>query len=143
MKNIYLRQLLVILLLISSIAYSQAWQFEPDSLRDDGPIVPMLINPLIEGYIPQVTYYNESNSVRKYNGFRVQILSTLSAHRADAMRKKLASDINYSARVIFSAPNYKVRVGSFTNRQDADRMQRYLYSIGYRNAWVVRARINK
>ena len=123
------------------ISMSQDWQFNPDSLRDDGPIIPMIINPLIDGYVPEIDYSKDEKS-DKYNGFRIQVLSTRSAKGAENMRLKMASQVNHSVRVIFEAPNYKVRVGSFTVRKEADRLRKYLFSLGYTTAWVIRARIN-
>lgn len=133
----------IILLLIPFSLFSQEWQFEVDSLRDDGPIIPMVINPLIDGILLEVDYYDNANEIdsnKVYNGFRVQVLSTQNGEDAENMRLDLISQINHSVRVIFDAPNYKVRVGAFTDRQDAERLRKQLYTLGYRRAWIVRAR---
>lgn len=152
MKDISMKQILsqvstiifVCMILFPVVSQSQEWRFEPDSLRDDGPIVPMIINPLIDGIVPEKDYPDNINEVelgKEYNGFRVQVLSTKNGERAENMRMKLISHINHSVRVIFEAPNYKVRVGAFTDRKDADQLRRQLYALGYRRAWIVRARL--
>ena len=123
------------------VLLSQEWRFNPDSLRDDGPIVPMLINPLIDGIVPEKDYNDEVESGKEYNGFRVQVMSTNNGVRAENMRMKLISQINHSVRVIFEAPNYKVRVGAFTDRRDAERLRKQLFALGYRRSWIVRARL--
>ena len=134
--------LFVILFLIPFTLFAQEWRFDPDSLRDDGPIVPMLINPLIDGYVPEKDYNtDEVESGKEYNGFRVQVLSTNNGVRAENMRMKLVSQINHNVRVIFEAPNYKVRVGAFTDRKDAERLRKQLFDLGYRRSWVIRARL--
>jgi len=133
--------LIIILLLIPITLFSQEWQFDPDSLRDDGPIVPMLINPLIDGIVPEKDYNDEVELGKEYNGFRVQVMSTNSGVRAENMRMKLVSQINHTVRVIFEAPNYKVRVGAFTDRRDAERLRKQLFALGYRRSWVIRARL--
>ena len=152
MKGIPIRQVIrkvptiifTCMILIPVISQSQEWQFEPDSLRDDGPIIPMIINPLIDGIVPEKDYFdniNEIESGKAYNGFRVQVLLTKNGERAENMRMKLISQINHSVRVIFEAPNYKVRAGAFTDRKDAERLRKQLYALGYRRAWIVRARL--
>lgn len=144
----FLRQIttiiLVCMILFPVMAQSQEWQFGPDSLRDDGLIMPMIINPLIDGIVPEKDYsdnVNEVKSGKEYNGFQVQVLSTKNGEYAENMRMELISQINHSVRVIFEAPNYKVRVGAFTNRNDAERLQEQLYTLGYHRAWIVRARL--
>jgi hypothetical protein len=132
--------LTIVLLLIPITLFSQEWRFDPDSLRDDGPILPMLINPLIDGIVPEKDYSNEVESRKEYNGFRVQVMSTNNGVRAENMRMKLVSQINHNVRVIFEAPNYKVRVGEFTDRRDAEWLQKQLFALGYRRSWIVRAR---
>lgn len=132
------------MILFPFISQAQEWRFEPDSLRDDGPIIPLIINPLIDGIVPEKDYSDNINDVesgKEYNGFQVQVLLTKSGERAENMRMELISQIDYSVRVIFEAPNYKVRVGAFTNRIDAELVQKQLYTIGYRLAWIVRARL--
>ena len=135
--------LIIILFLIPFSLFSQEWQFEPDSLRDDGPIIPILINPLIDGILPKIDYPDIGNGIdsnKVYNGFMIQVLSTKNGDTAEAMRMKLISQINHSVRVIFEAPSYKVRVGAFTQRKDAERLRKQLFTLGYRQAWIVRAR---
>ncbi len=137
--------IIVLILLIPNISQSQDWQFSIDSLRDDGPIVPMLINPLIDGIVPEKNYSDntsEGDSKNYYNGFRVQVLSTQIGEEAEEMRLKLISQINHSVQVIFDAPNYKVRVGAFQDRKDAQRLLDQLDFLGYRKAWIIRARIS-
>ena len=135
--------ILIIIIIFPISAHSQEWQFEIDSLRDDGPIIPMVINPLIDGILPIIDYSdngNEIDSNKVYNGFMVQVLSTQNGDTAEDLRMQLISQIIHKVRVIFEAPNYKVRVGAFTDRNDAERMRKQLYALGYRRAWIVRAR---
>ena len=152
MKEISIRQVLskvptvvlVYVIFFPIIAQSQEWRFEPDSLRDDGPIMPMIINPLIDGIIPERDYLDNMNNVesgKEYNGFQVQVLSTKNGEHAETLRMELISQLNNSILVIFEATNYKVRVGAFSDRKDAERLRKQLYTLGYRRAWIVRARL--
>ncbi|MCJ7801354.1 MAG: SPOR domain-containing protein [Candidatus Marinimicrobia bacterium] len=136
--------ILIIIIIFPISADSQKWRFEVDSLRDDGPIIPMVINPLIDGILPIIDYSDNDNEIdlnKVYNGFMVQVLSTQNGEIAENMRMQLISQIIHKVRVIFEAPNYKVRVGVFTDRNDAERLRKQLYALGYRRAWIVRARL--
>jgi len=46
-----------------------------------------------------------------------------------------------SVYVVYETPNYKVRVGDFIAREDADKMRQKLQNMGYLSAWVIRTRI--
>ena len=134
---------IIIFFLIPLSLFSQEWKFDVDSLRDDGPIVPMVLNPLIDGILPEVDYSDYANGIdssKVINGFRVQVLSTQNGDIAEEMRMELISQMNLNVRVIFDAPNYKVRVGAFTDRNDAEQLRKQLYALGHRRAWIVRAR---
>ena len=39
--------------------------------------------------------------------------------------------------IIFELPNYKLRVGNFLNRKEAESFQKKIVRLGYRTAWVV------
>lgn len=71
-------------------------------------------------------------------GFRVQLASTQNLLEA-LSTKSLADTLlpNYDVYIIYDAPYYKVRVGDFRNRYDADRAVSYLASHGFPDAWSV------
>jgi len=133
----------LLILFIPLLLYSQDWQFHPDSLKDDVPKVPMILGPLIEGYTPVIDYSagNRETEGDEYNGFQVQVISVDNLQRAELMRIKLSSKLNHKVEIIFDAPNYKVRVGEFTDRIDAERVRKQLMEFGYMRSWVVRARL--
>jgi len=54
----------------------------------------------------------------------------------------MKNTINDSVYVDFEAPNYKVRVGDFIDRDSAESLQQDLVQMGYNSAWVLRTRIN-
>ena len=97
----------IILFLIPFSLFSQEWRFEIDSLRDDDPIIPMVINPLIDGILPEVDYSdsaNEIDSTKVINGFRVQVLSTNNGEDAENMRMDLISKINHNLSMFAIIP---------------------------------------
>ena len=70
------------------------------------------------------------------------MLATRYIERADSLAIIMKNTINDSVYVDFEAPNYKVRVGDFIDRDSAESLQQDLVQMGYNSAWVLRTRIN-
>ncbi len=75
-------------------------------------------------------------------GFRIQIFSSSGVDEAsmirDAATEKFSKDSVY---IIYDAPVYKVRVGDFLNRFEANQRLPEFSEKGYRDAWIVPDRI--
>jgi hypothetical protein len=78
-------------------------------------------------------------------GYRIQIFFDSGINSSD--RAKQARDEflflfpDIPAYVSWKAPNYRVRVGDFRNRLEAEKMLQSII-IGYPNAWVIKDEIN-
>jgi hypothetical protein len=78
------------------------------------------------------------------SGFRVQIFSSTDIDEANGM--KVAAEQRFPGEVFYVAyepPTYKVRVGDFLQRYDADRLARTLREAGYSDSWIVPDRVLK
>ncbi|MEE9288890.1 MAG: SPOR domain-containing protein [Bacteroidota bacterium] len=77
-------------------------------------------------------------------GFRVQVVSTSDIEEASYLRDSvsvfLPDDWVY---VIYHTPYYKVRVGDFLSRIEANRMSLFLRKNGFSDAWIVPDRVLK
>ena len=62
--------------------------------------------------------------------------------RADSLAVIMKNTVRDSVYVDFEAPNYKVRVGDFIDRNSAESLQQDLVQMGYNSAWILRSRIN-
>jgi hypothetical protein len=75
-------------------------------------------------------------------GFRIQIFSSSNVDETTLMKnlalEKLVGDSIY---VVYDAPVYKVRVGDFVNRYEANQRLPEFVEKGYRDAWIVPDRI--
>lgn len=74
-------------------------------------------------------------------GYRVQLLQTQDAKLARATVREAILALNTDVEIIYEAPYYKVRAGSFTNRYDAEQLQNLASEKGYANSWVVRTQV--
>jgi hypothetical protein len=71
-------------------------------------------------------------------GFRIQILFTGDIEQANQTRDSAAMLLpDEWVYVVYDAPYYKVRVGNFTEKMEANPLQKKLISMGYKDAWIV------
>ncbi len=70
--------------------------------------------------------------------YRVQIFTSRLFNEAET-EKKLANEIfNLPVYLDYEVPYYKLRVGDFLTRNEAEAMVSEIKNIGYRSAWVAR-----
>ncbi len=81
---------------------------------------------------------------RQIDGFRVQILSTKNIENATTAKqiaKEQFSDLGVQLYLDFDSPYYKVRLGDFKTREEAERALSVVRSQGYLKAWIVPAKV--
>ena len=115
--------------------------FDPNKHRDVQPKWPVIINNVLPGdnSIDSILAADTVHWVT--DGFRVQVLASNSMTKADSLSNILNSTLEDSVYVVYETPNYKVRIGDYVVREDADKMRKNLHKMGYRSAWVIRTRI--
>jgi hypothetical protein len=77
-------------------------------------------------------------------GFRVQLLSTKdleNATRAKSIAMEQFSDVRVKFYLEFDSPYYKVRLGDFKTREEAEYTRELVRSRGYPKAWIVKSKI--
>ena len=75
-------------------------------------------------------------------GYRIQIYATRNIDEANAMRQTALQHITQdSLYVVFDPPVYKVRVGDFRSRVEANQKLGEVVGLGFTDAWVVADRI--
>ena len=110
------------------------------TIKSVPPKWPMLINPMID--MSNNKPAESTQSVEKLvSGYRVQLLATRSSEKADELKAKLIRKTAMPVYISFEPPNYKVRVGNYQTRKEADVAQQTLRALGYRTAWVVQSRV--
>ncbi|MEE9349283.1 MAG: SPOR domain-containing protein [Flavobacteriaceae bacterium] len=110
--------ILAFFFLISAFGYAQA---EGIVVIDSSPSIDKLINKKI----------NFNNQSRKVEGFRIQLFygSETSVNNIDAKFRELFP--NTTTYVIFDSPDWKIRVGNYKTRLEADKaLQRFIVEFG-------------
>ena len=134
---------LVFLILLYVPLLSQEIQvIDHKIVKDIQPNWPVIINNVLDDStsfeflvsLDSVQYVSE--------GYRVQVLATRYFERADSLAVIMKNTVSDSVYVDFEAPNYKVRIGDFIDRDSAESLQQELVQMGYNSAWILRARIN-
>ena len=111
-------------------------------VKDIQPNWPVIINNVLDDST-SFEFLLSLDSVQFVSeGYRVQVLATRYYERADSLAVIMKNTVSDSVYVDFEAPNYKVRIGDFIDRDSAESLQQELVQMGYNSAWILRARIN-
>jgi len=134
---------LVFLILLYVPLLSQEIQvIDHKIVKDIQPNWPVIINNVLDDST-SFEFLLSLDSVQSVSeGYRVQVLATRYFDRADSLAVIMKNTVSYSVYVDFEAPNYKVRIGDFIDRNSAESLQQELVQMGYNSAWILRARIN-
>ena len=133
-------RLLFILFSTLLIAQDKKIKFDPNKLIDPEPKWPLISSPLNFQNL-----FNDKVSIDStqivIEGYRVQILATKQLAKAEKLQKDLSSILNQKIYIVFEAPNYKVRVGNFIDRNKAENFRKNILKEGYQSSWIIRTRI--
>ena len=135
-----MRYLLILLQVRVLISQNNA-SFNPDLLIDPEPLWPEILNPLSDNEVKTSASRSLDSNITEIEGFRVQIFATQDRNKADQLQEELALKFDEKIYVIFEAPNYKLRIGNFLDRDDAEILRMRLVSSDFPSSWIVRTRI--
>ena len=131
----------LILFLISS-AFCQSDFIKPSDFNDNPPKFPTVNLPSlsIDNDLEDISSNGEINLIK---GYRVQIVISQNEQELQDVKIEIEKSIDEQTYIIFELPNYKLRVGNFLNRKEAESFQKKIVRLGYRTAWVVPTMIEK
>ena len=142
-RNIIVSIFLIIFFLASKL-YSQNdnifdENFDPLDLVEPDLELPLIIKPFDEN--PQ--YLNNTIVDSIMDGYRIQVASTNDLDFANSLSTKIKNKFNYETYIIFDSPNYKLRIGNFASRSNAENVRINLINHGYKKSWIIRTKIYK
>ena len=134
-------KLFLIFFLIGN-AFCQSDFLKPSDFDDNPPKFPTVNLPSFSSKndLEDVSSNEEINLIK---GYRVQIVISQNEQELKDIKTKIEKSINEQIYIIFELPNYKLRVGNFVNRKEAESFQKIIVRLGYRTAWVVPTMIEK
>lgn len=122
--------------------------FDPLSLNDEDISFPREPLPAPRRQLPKQSAGSTTQPPvienKKIDGFRVQIFSTKDlerATRARAIAEEQFRDLGLHCYLEFDSPYYKVRIGDFKTREEAEKYRAEIRSRGYPRAWIVKTQI--
>ena len=107
--------------------------------------------PITTDKLPPDVWYEFStistDSLRKIigttDGYRVQVLSTDDVDEANLVRAEIYEKASRKeVYVIFEPPFYKVKVGDFTSKSEAENLRFKLTQLGYTESKVIQETVN-
>lgn len=121
--------------------------FDPLSLNDEDiefpeeeARVPEETSPSTEIQFPQPQ--QEEN--RLVDGFRVQLLATKDIESATIEKKEAEfafAEDSLNIYIEFDSPYYKVRLGDFKTREEAENFRNIAVEKGYTASWIVKTKV--
>ena len=131
----------LILFLISSV-FCQSDFIKPSDFNDNPPKFPTVNLPSFssDDDLENISSNEEINLIK---GYRVQIVISQNEQELQDIKVEIEKSIDEQTYIIFELPNYKLRVGNFLNRKEAENFQKKIVRLGYRTAWVVPTMIEK
>jgi hypothetical protein len=83
----------------------------------------------------------KSGKVEIPNGFRVQCFASSQIERVRAEQKIVETKVKFPIYIVYAAPYYKLLIGDFVSRPEADAAATRLKELGYADAWVMRTKV--
>ena len=137
-----MHKLVFLILLYVPLLTQEIQVIDHKIVKDIEPNWPVIINNVLDDST-SFEFFLSLDSVQFISeGYRVQVLATRYYERADSLAVLMKNTVSDSVYVDFEAPNYKVRIGDFIDRDSAESLQQELVQMGYNSAWILRARIN-
>ena len=133
-----------IIFIISMNAFAQdvdsLFWFDVNVLDNELPKFPLIINKVIsEENIPHSGLKNELDQYDK-EVFRIQIFESSIASIARAEAKRFQNIFGDTVYTDFETPLYKLRIGNFQNKRDAEEAVESISRLGAKDAWIIRTK---
>lgn len=109
---------------------------KPSDFDDNPPKFPTVNLPSFSNQ-KDLDINSSDMEINLVKGYRVQIVISQNEEELKNLQNEIEKSIDEKIYVIFELPNYKLRVGNFLNRKEAENFQNTIVRLGYRTAWVV------
>jgi hypothetical protein len=120
--------------------------FDPMTLDDNDIVFPSTITNISnKNSDTSIKHDDTSQSLQQeVNGFRVQIIATQDLEKATLLEEEAKNQFSMNGHktyLVFEAPLYKIRLGDFTSRDEADELKMQAINYGYRESFIVRTKV--
>ena len=125
------------------LAQDSLFWFDMNSVRDPVPKTPKILDKIFG--TSQFGLLDSLKNIRitTQEGYRLQIFESSSVEDANRTLRKFQRSLKDSVYMVFEAPLYKLRLGNFVTKKEAEKQKENLNKKGYKNIWIVRSRIEQ
>lgn len=113
--------------------------FDPSSLKEPEIKLPIILRP--DAPLPPEFSPVDTDTI--VDGFRVQVIATQDYAEATQLVTQLEPLFADEIYVVFDSPNYKVRIGNYRSRANAENARERIAALGHNAAWIVRTKVRK
>tara|TARA_Y100000591_G_C21830489_1_gene699278 strand:- start:492 stop:923 length:432 start_codon:yes stop_codon:yes gene_type:complete len=140
-----IKRLAIIFFLFNNI-YAQdtdsLFWFDMKTLKNNSPEFPLVINKVLTGNHLFIIDSIKQLKLNINEGYRIQIFESTVSSIARTEAKRFQNILGDSVYIDFEAPLYKLRIGNFIERKNAERAIESIGRLGAKDAWIVRTKIN-
>ena len=124
-------------------AQDSLFWFDMNSVRDPVPKTPKILDKIFG--TSQFGLLDSLKNIRitTQEGYRLQIFESSSVEETNRTLRKFERSLKDSVYMVFEAPLYKLRLGNFITKKEAEKQKENLNKKGYKNIWIVRSRIEQ
>ena len=122
-------------------AQDSLFWFDMNSVRDPVPKTPKILDKIFG--TSQFGLLDSLKNIRitTQEGYRLQVFESSSVEETNRTLRKFERSLKDSVYMVFEAPLYKLRLGNFVTKKEAEKQKENLNKKGYKNIWIVRSRI--
>tara|TARA_Y100001970_G_C13815746_1_gene642298 strand:- start:171 stop:635 length:465 start_codon:yes stop_codon:yes gene_type:complete len=140
-RNLIKSILFFILCILYGFQDSSLFWYDMDNVFDPIPKTIVIIDDIFK--TNQLDSFDSLNTKnQKTNvGFRLQLFETISKDIADEERLNFQKVLKDTVYIVFEAPLYRLQLGDYFTRKQAEQKKINLVRNGYKNIWIVKSRI--
>ena len=116
--------------------------FDASTLDDQLPKFPIIINKVFSGEDISLSGSKKKIDRAIKEVFRIQIFESSVASIARAEAKRFQNILGDTVYTDFETPLYKLRIGNFKNRKNAEKAVESISRLGAKDAWIIRTKAN-
>jgi hypothetical protein len=121
----------ILFLLLASLVFSSKSISQADSTRKATDTIIVNKDPRLDILTQKQAIVNKRSQMMTsnglYKGYRLQLLSTNNRNQAFKLKYDLLTNYpDHKSYVTYQAPYFKVRLGNFLKREDAEKMRKQL-----------------
>ena len=113
-----------------------------NSVADNIPDFPLVVNKVFTGNHILLIDSLSKIQIKGNEIFRIQIFESTESSIAKAEAKRFQNILGDTVYINFETPLYKLRIGNFSNRRQAEDAISAIENLGVKGSWVVRAILN-